>query len=226
MRVAVELAQLLTDSLRRPERTRASGYLWLGLSEAGLGRWRRAAAHFDRAEALSPAWAFVFRALITATNPIASETADLQDLKSQLLAWDGVVPPDELSLPGGMFGVPGAVKPHLRQYLLGLVEGRLGEVALALAYADSLRGGPAMPDSATVVHDIAQEVEALALWTGGDVAGALEAVEAAQFNAGWADVISAYMFNTRPHGRLLPRRTVAAVGSRSGRRDVVRCVWQ
>jgi tetratricopeptide (TPR) repeat protein len=169
------LARLDLASSRRPH-IRANAQLFLAWLEVARGRWNGARAAFAESEQMPEAAPVLAQRAIAATLPFLSvPRADLDSIRGEVERWD---PGTELA--GSDPGLVARLQPHLRLYLLGLLNSRLGDRAAALRYAEEIEdiGGP--PEAQTTIRDLARTVRAdVALQSGnaGEARHALDSVQ-------------------------------------------------
>lgn len=139
---AAETLLQLGTSPERAVAFRDSSYRRLALVYLAQGRWTEADAALART---SQPGARLRRALY-ASLPFAGATrTELEAIRVELERWDPAAEP-----PAAGSALEAALAPHLRQWLLGLVDLRLGAAARAVARAAELER-LAVPAAATAV---------------------------------------------------------------------------
>lgn len=104
----------------------------------------------------------------------------LEELRAELLAWDpGPVVTDRL--PGARGDPHALFRPHVRTYLLALVENRLGRRDQARRLADELESLGGVDRVRPLAADLARQVRATVALEEGRPAAALEIIEGASF---------------------------------------------
>jgi len=170
---AKALAELDLAPRRKPP-IRATAQLFLAWLELARGRWTAAKAAFARAERMEEAPTVVVQQAIAATLPfLAVPRSDLDSLRMKVELWN---PAAAVSEPDA--GLGSRLQPHLRLYLLGLLNSRRGDDAGALRMAreiDSLEG----PDEVrALIRALALTIRADMALQGGRVDQARQALEA------------------------------------------------
>lgn len=142
---------------------------------AGQGRWSDARAAFDALDRLDPALALEIEAYTAMVLPPVVPYEDLGSLRDRLAAWNGRgddAPGGERGFSSPHFGM----HPYLRDFLLGLMEARLGETAAARSHADVLDDADPPEELVNWVADLAAMVRAEAARADGDPEAALAAL--------------------------------------------------
>ena len=191
-------AELLTDSTRRADPARMLGFLHLAHLDVGQGRWESAKERLVRAAQLAPDYALAYGALLAVTPFLEVPDGELAALRDSVVGWDG-----ELGLDlGTPFDVPDELAPHMRSYLLGLLNARLGDEAEALGYARALEQAVPPLECSRLLPDLDLEIRALSAVTHGDEEGGLEMLEQVELRP---CATGQYFtpINTRPYGRML-----------------------
>jgi len=179
--VAQQVAWFLTAPTRSPE-TRGLGHIFLAHLECAQGRWGAAKEQFVLAEALVPAMAIEYRALLAAMPLLAVPTAEIEAIRDGLIDWDADdVQPSES--PIFQLTVHNDLHPLLRTYLLGLMSARLGDAVTALDYASRLEQMSRPSDVTDLAGDLSYGLRAQVAWKEGRRAQALAEFERAQMKA-------------------------------------------
>ncbi len=172
---AIRLADVMADPSRSVE-VRTVGYAWLAHMRLAKGQYAMAQAELDRMAALDSVAALEYRALLTAFPFMPNDEAELRRLRARLEALD----PDAVTPSGNpsvFYSAHDDVHPVLREYLLGIVNARLGAFDRAGWHADTLQGMPRPPGSGTMLSDFAASVRAQILRAQGHPQEALAALE-------------------------------------------------
>jgi tetratricopeptide (TPR) repeat protein len=167
---ATEFAQAALAS-PRPRAVRESVHQFLALLALAQGRWSAAKPEFAQAVPTIPS-AKRLHALSATWPFLAVPDSDLAALRAELEEWD---PSAEAPEPNP--GLGSALRPHLRLYLLGLLNSRLGDDARALRNAAELERIDHPAEAATLVRDLAQTVRAEVALRRGHPADALKLLE-------------------------------------------------
>jgi TolB-like protein len=133
---AARVAPIMTQP-HRPAAVRATGHLLLAQLAAGRGRWAEARQHLDRLEAIHAPSALLHRALYAAVPFFQVPAGEIAAIRASVEAWEAG-PLDDLDAPGAFLGIHNAAYPVLRQYILGILDTRLGEHDSATARIDAL----------------------------------------------------------------------------------------
>ncbi|MBI4408139.1 MAG: tetratricopeptide repeat protein, partial [Gemmatimonadetes bacterium] len=177
---ARRMIRLYVDRPTRSPGERAASHILLARLELASGRWRAAQAELDATSALDSQTALEVRALLAASPFLDRPRVELARLRDALLSWQPrAVPRDPSARPEE--NPHGSVHAHLRLYLLGLLNARLGEDAPALRYASEVEalGGPTA--ARLFGRDLAQAIRAEVARGRGDAEGALAALDQAPF---------------------------------------------
>jgi tetratricopeptide (TPR) repeat protein len=122
------------------------------------GQVERARAALDSASELDPQSGAEARALLAALPFRQADRAELISARDQLMrAPETVEPPAETAVLAGLHP---RLHRHLRAYLLGLLEARLGNGARAGRYAAELEALPVPPDAGSLPKDLAKGIRA------------------------------------------------------------------
>ena len=171
---AETLARVATEPSRSAQ-LRASGHV--AIVQFKLARGQRAAAEAKLGDAarLDAAVALEYRALLSALPFVPVERDDLDEIRRELERWDAVVP--ATPAPNPWVTPHEGLHHHLRAYLLGVLNARLGDGANAARYADSLDAMPSPPHAASLAANLAHSVRAHIAWAQERAADALAALE-------------------------------------------------
>jgi DNA-binding SARP family transcriptional activator/tetratricopeptide (TPR) repeat protein len=172
------LAETLTQRPRVPE-WRAGGHVLAAHAELARGRFDAALAELEKATALDARAALAYRAWFSALPFVTPSTATLSAIRDELLRWDaaGAAPGN---VPHPFVALHDGAHEHLRLYLLGVIDARLGNTMQAERAAEELRRLGAAPHAAAFGADLARAVEAEVARLGGDPARALVLLDAMQ----------------------------------------------
>jgi tetratricopeptide (TPR) repeat protein len=172
----LEHVEQLTEVLTRPERppiTRARGHVLLATLIMAQGQRRRAWEELVEAEALDGVSAIEHHAMLVTLPFVDVGDSALVQVRSAVRRWDASAAPMEASVDHTY-----SLHPHLRAYLLGLVNGRLGDYRAALEYADSVEHLATVSGAVSPLgRDFANGVRAHVAWRQGNIAEALALLE-------------------------------------------------
>ena len=139
---AERAVRLLVEPSRSP-RLRADGHLLLAHLQIAGGRWRAAVASLDSAHALDPAVAAAHAGMLLLGTPLLRLPPDDLERVRAMVADLSSRPTPPLSL---LYGDPDSLRPATREYLLALLDLRLGRTDDAVRRAAALeRSEPAEP---------------------------------------------------------------------------------
>jgi tetratricopeptide (TPR) repeat protein len=168
---ARDAARLLSESQRSNE-VRGFGHIIIAYLEAARGRWQSAKQELVAAEALNPALAIEYRALLATAPFLPVQDDELRLLRDAVAAWDPEkVPPSDNPAP--WLSVHDDAHAHLRVYLLGLLSVRLSEYEGALEYAAELERMDGPSHVTGLMRDLAHGLRARVAWRQGRLDEAL-----------------------------------------------------
>jgi tetratricopeptide (TPR) repeat protein len=153
--------------------------LFLAELELALGHRAVARREFARLASVYAPWSLedgVYRML---APHLSVESNELRSWRTALERWDAGAEPDRKSMAGTRGARLEGLHKHLRLYLLGRIDARLGEHAAALRDAEELEQLPTPPNGGSVARDLAQGIRAHVLEAQGRLDEALHALEAA-----------------------------------------------
>jgi tetratricopeptide (TPR) repeat protein len=143
---------------QRPPWVRAAGYLALANLAAARGRIEAARVPLDSASELDPRSGAEARVLLAVMPFRAVDTAEMASARDALVrARETPDPPAETAVLAGLHR---GLHHHLRAYLLGLLEARLGNAARAARSAAELEALPAPADAGSLPRDLAEGIRA------------------------------------------------------------------
>ena len=206
---ANRLAGLVADPSRSVE-VRTLGYAWLAHMQLAMGKYEAAKGELALMAALDSVAALEYRALLTAFPFMPVEEAELRDLRERLEALDPTVVPASGN-PSIFYSAHDNLHPVLREYLLGIVNVRMGEYERAEAHAAALarQGGPS--NSGTLVPDLAASIRAQVLWDRGQPGEALRVLDQIERQI-WYNVALASTFLAQPLERFLRAEVLFELG--------------
>ena len=210
LRAARRFLERLAGAADRSEGGRARGQIHLAHLEVGRGRCRTARLEFDRAGVMKPAVAFASRAWLAALPFLARPEAELAALLDSLRDWQ---PPAPGSNAWRVFGarIPGELRPWVKEYVLGLLSARLGEVESAERHAHELERAVAPPDSVGLRSDLAREIRALTALEAGRPGEALALLEGSSMAIAKNNDVFTPLYR-RPLGRFLRAEILQQLG--------------
>ena len=168
---AEEFTRLGTAGATAPGLRVAAHQLLANLAVAG-GRWRAASSELALAGTVHPDSALIGRAQAASLPFHAVPRPELEAIRAEVERWR---PGSTVSSP-----LPESVRPltgHLRLYLLGLLDSRLGLAGEAMRYAGELERLPAPPEASALVRDLGRTIRADVAAAAGRTAEALALLE-------------------------------------------------
>jgi tetratricopeptide (TPR) repeat protein len=154
--LADSLARLDLQWRERPA-NRASAQVLLGGLAVGEGRWSVARSAYRAAASMEGAGSVVVHSAVAATLPqLPVPPQDLRAIRDDVMRWD--------PRASASAGLTGALQPHLRHYLLGLLSSRLGEFAAAEEAAKAIESLETEPRGQVMADLLAATVRADVAW--------------------------------------------------------------
>lgn len=155
---AASLVRMLAVPQRSSE-TRAQGLIVAALIEAARGRIAGAQRYLQRSAALNPAEARLYRGWLALLPFLQPPRRELEAVRAEIDAFDAtMVRP--IVTPSIYLNVHNGIHPHLRLYLLGMIDTRLGAGEQALQYAATLRTLETPPAAGPIHRALALGIEA------------------------------------------------------------------
>jgi tetratricopeptide (TPR) repeat protein len=205
---ATRVGTALTSS-SRPPWPRVAGYIAQSNLAAARGHIEAANAMLDSAAILDPRAAAEARATLATYAFRHADRAELEAARNAVeRAPDMPEPPAEASV---FLSVHHGLHRHLRAYLLGVLDARLGNGARAARYAAELENLQAPLDAGTISRDLAQGVR-------GEIAAQRERpAEVTEAFAGvrresWYELASASPYFAQPRERFIQAEALVAQG--------------
>jgi DNA-binding SARP family transcriptional activator/Flp pilus assembly protein TadD len=207
---ARRIAAMLTDTTKHAQAVQGLGHLLTAHVELAAGRRVASRRDFAKAAATFSTISLMLRAFFAVSPFFPRAAAELTALRDTLLHSRPDIE-QSLDQPFGL-RVPAGLRPHLRDYLLGLVNARLGDSAAATGYASRLERARASQDSVGLLADLALEVRALVAAESGRPAEALSILEREGMRVGHIYGVFDSPFHTRPYGRFLRAELLYRLG--------------
>lgn len=184
--------------------------------DLALGRRYAADDAFARLAALDPAWGLVDHVYQSLAEHLDVDRVTLEAWRDTLERWDAaavrpITPPIQGFGVELMFARHDGVNSHIRLYLLGRLNVRLGDYRRALQLADSLEGIQAQADAGTISRDLARSIRAHVLGDQGQTKEAIEALDPTRREVPFTRRHASWVF-TQPQDRLLRARLLASSG--------------
>jgi DNA-binding SARP family transcriptional activator/TolB-like protein len=163
--------------MARSEGLRGLAHLTLAHLELARGRISAASAELDLSALLTPVWTLEVRGLFAALPFLPTGAIDIAAIRAQLEASDS-----SAALPDPTFPLMlhDPIHGHLRSYLLGQIDARLGNLALVHSASEAMAEMPVPEGAEALVQRLARSLEAAGRVLQGRAADALRTVEAAR----------------------------------------------
>jgi DNA-binding SARP family transcriptional activator/TolB-like protein len=142
------------------------------------GRWRAGSAELDTAARLDPGAALEHRGYYALTYFLKQPPSELVALRDSVERWDPAVASRAVDGPAAIHR---SVHRHIKAYLLGMINARLGADGAALRYASELERADRSSPEGAFAFDQARLVRAEIAWRRGQAEQALEMIEQAGF---------------------------------------------
>ncbi|MEN8376145.1 MAG: hypothetical protein ABFS34_11915, partial [Gemmatimonadota bacterium] len=185
----------------------AAGHILRASVEAARGRPDAARGLLGRARDAEPDWAREFAALFALLPGWPTDSAELARVRADLEAWD----PGTRSPNIGFFlGAHADAHRHLRHYLLGLLDARLGQIASARERALTLERLGRSEESRALGRALAESLRAHASAAEGDTDAALRHLDAVALEAPIERVMISPFFARSPDRWLRAELAVVA----------------
>ncbi|HEY3175966.1 MAG TPA: protein kinase [Candidatus Polarisedimenticolia bacterium] len=209
---ALAIARLLLEPVRSAE-VRTAGHLFSASLELARGRWSAARAQLDAARALNPVTALEHEALLSCCPLVESPASALETILDHL---DRLEPgaPRAGALRSPWIAPHEGLHPRLRLYLMGLAHARLGRFEEVSSLAARLEQMGDLPDSGSLVHDMARCLRSRAAQAEGRLQEALSLLSTTRRQARF-DLVTWSPF----YSQALERFTMADLMGRLGRRE-------
>ncbi len=205
---AARIARLLANPARPPW-SRAASYVFLANLDAAEGKIAAAQRHLDAAAEIDPRAAAEARALLAAAPYRQADPAELASARDAVdHAPATPEPPLETSV---VLSVHHGLHGHLRVYLLGLLDARLGQATRAAQYARELETLPLPGDVGSFAPDLAKGIRAESAARRGrpaDVTAAFEGVR----RETWYELATTSPFFAQARERFIQAEALAAQG--------------
>jgi len=142
------------------------------------GRWRAGSAELDTAARLDPGTALEHRGYYALTYFLKLPRSELVALRDSIERWN---PATASRAEDGLAAIHRLVHHHLKLYLLGMLNARLGQDGAALRYASALERADSSSPAGAYAFDQARLVRAEIAWRRGRAEQALDMIEQARF---------------------------------------------
>ena len=216
LRVASQLASLLTDSTRRPRAERSIGHLFRGRIEAAAGRWGHAEAAFRDADAEGLETALLEAGWLASIPLLHIGAERRRSIRDSLAMLSRPVAFIDLRRSLQSYNYLGLLEPwlvpHAHHYVLGLLSAGLGDELESTRYATLLHEAAEPSDSIGLLRDFSLEIRALLVMQNGDPAAALAILDSAEMRVASQYQIFDSPFHMRPVTRILRAQALASLG--------------
>ncbi|HEU5049314.1 MAG TPA: BTAD domain-containing putative transcriptional regulator, partial [Gemmatimonadales bacterium] len=160
---AESFARALTGVARSDE-MRALFHVQLAHLALARGAPADALAEAAAAERLDRAWGLETRALFASLPFGGIGESEARAARDSLVGWDASRVPASNFI---IFAMHNGLHPHLRLYLLALLEARLGDLDAARGHAEALIALPPVPGAEAISHQLTRGALARVLWAEG-----------------------------------------------------------
>jgi len=190
-------AERLIRVLLTPQRSteaHALGHVLLAYRAVTHGRLRDAQAELVAVDSLDHAAALEHRALFAVLPFNPTPRQDLEQTRARLSAWNAAaVQPSATAT--GYYATNNGTHAHLRLYLLGALNARLGDDAAGLEAARQLERLPGVPFATAIAIDLAHGIRGHVAWRRGRTAEALAELEQMHMRAGYEPGVASPFFS-------------------------------
>lgn len=145
-----------TDPVRE---WRTGAHVLAAHAEMARGRREAALRELEEAAALDTGTALLYRALFAILPGPGASIPELAEVRDELTGWDAAAR-TPTPIPHPFLALHDGAHEHLRLYLLGLIQARLGEGAAAMDAAEGLGRLGSAPHDDAFGSDLARAVEA------------------------------------------------------------------
>jgi hypothetical protein len=139
----------------RADGLRGLAHLTLAHLELARGRISAAWAELDHGAALAPAWTLEVRGLFAALPFLPAGAIDVAAIRAQLEGWNPAAVPLDPTFP---LMVHDPIHGHLRAYLLGQIDARLGDITAVHAASEALAELPVPEGTEALVQRLARSL--------------------------------------------------------------------
>jgi hypothetical protein len=164
-----------------------------------------------RARPLQHAWTLEVQALFSVLPFLTPDRAEVENIRAELAAWDAESVPASHNLP---FAIHNGLHPHLREYLLGLLAARIGDVPAARKNLAALEGLDVPLLSTASVANLEASLRAAIAWALGDHASSLHALESMRSEI-WFQLTVGSPFLSQAFDRYMRGEALLALGRRT-----------
>jgi tetratricopeptide (TPR) repeat protein len=158
------------------------------------GRWRAARQHLERARRAGPASALEHQAYLSLLPFLPVPEGELQGLRRELVGMDAAAVPGSVSA-SLLVRVNNGVHPHIRAYLMGSLDARLGDPDGARTFSSELERLGEAPGGLFLGEDMARAVRARAAGQAGDVESALSELAAIRWETNYIYTLSSPFYS-------------------------------
>jgi DNA-binding SARP family transcriptional activator len=192
----------------RSDEMRALCHLLLAHVALARDDQRSAWAELDRAQELNHAHGLATRGLFAALPFVVLSTTQIAATRDALAAWDPASVPRSDFL---IFAMHNGLHPHIRLYLLALLDAKLGDTAAAETWAGRLAALPAGADGAALAAHLSRGANAAVAAARGDTLSALNELEGGRSES-WFQLTVASPFYSQAYERFLRAGLLAKLG--------------
>ena len=188
--------------------TRALCHIGLAHVLAARGRIAEAKQELAKAQPLQPDWTLEVRALFSVLPFGAPDRREVEGLLAELTAWDAGQVRASHNLP---FAIHNGLHQHLKDYLLGLLAARIGNVDAATKSLADLESLDVPLLSTASVANLEASLRAAIAWAKGDAATSLRALESMRSEV-WFQLTVGSPFLSQAFDRYMRGEALLALG--------------
>jgi tetratricopeptide (TPR) repeat protein len=190
---AEQLIRVLLNPQRSAE-AHALGHELLAYYAVSRGQWHEAQAELGVVDTFDRAGAIEHGALMAALPFLPTPRADLEQWRDRLTRWNAAAV-QPAATATGYYATNNGTHAHLRLYLLGAINARLGDDAAALQAAQELERLPGVAFATAVAKDLSHGIRGHVAWRRGRAAEALAELEQAHMRAGYEPGVASPFFS-------------------------------
>jgi tetratricopeptide (TPR) repeat protein len=188
--------------------TRALAHIGLAHILVAQGNMQDARKELEKAQPLEPAWTLEVRALFSVLPFATPDAGEVAALRRELEAWDAATARVSHNLP---FAIHNGLHPHLKEYLLGLLAARVGQVTQARVHLANLDGMDVPVLSTASVANLDASLRAAIAWAEGDHGAALRFLESMRAEV-WFQLTVGSPFLSQAYDRYMRGEALLALG--------------
>ena len=187
---------------------RALAHIGLAHILVAQGNMKGARKELEKAQPIEPAWTLEVRALFSVLPFVTPEALEVAAISRELEAWDASTARISHNLP---FAIHNGLHPHLREYLLGLLAARVGNVKEAQLHLTSLQAMDVPILSTASIANLDASLRAAISWAQGDPGATLRALESMRSEI-WFQLTVGSPFLSQAFDRYMRGEALLALG--------------